>query len=194
MKNRSLLVWLCLLGLIAVSHRADAQKVAVKTNFAHWALLGSPNAGVEYAVSPKMTINLEGGLNMWKYKAPLEIRHIVVQPELRYWFCESFNGAYIGLHAHGGKYNVGGITLPVGRLKSLRDQRYEGKFYGAGIDAGYQWVLSPAVNLELNLGGGWARTDYRQFNCATCGLQTGQGTYDYFGLTKAGLTLLIFLK
>lgn len=194
MKSKLFWLFLGICGLFSFSQTAEAQKVALKTNFAHWAVLGSPNAGVEFALGQKVTLDVDAGFNLWKYKEPLELRHWIAQPELRYWFCESFNGTFVGLHGHYGQYNVGGINLPIGRLKELKDNRYEGDFYGAGLSLGHQFVLSPLLNLELSLGGGWARTDYRKYECMTCGSQLGDGVYDYFGLTRATLSLVLFLK
>lgn len=43
-----------------------------------------------------------------------KIKHLMLQPELRYWFCEKFNGHFLGVHLHGGIFNVGGVKLPFG--------------------------------------------------------------------------------
>ncbi len=80
--------------LLAAAVGAQAQKVALKTNALHWAVMGSPNASLEFAMGPKVTLDLYGGGNLWKFEKPLEVRHWLVQPELRYWFCEVFNGTF----------------------------------------------------------------------------------------------------
>lgn len=193
-RSKVLLLLLCLAGALAFNPKAYGQKVALKSNLAHWALMGSPNAGVEFALSPKWTLDVDGGLNLWKFNEPREFRHWAVQPELRYWFCESFNQTFIGLHGHVGQVNAGGWNIPIGRFEKLKDHRYEGTFYGAGISVGHQFVLSPLMNIELSVGGGWARIDYRKFDCASCGKQLSDGKYDYFGVTRATLSLLFFLK
>ena len=180
--------------LLAAAVGAQAQKVALKTNALHWAVMGSPNAALEFAMGPKVTLDLYGGGNLWKFEKPLEVRHWLVQPELRYWFCEVFNGTFIGLHGHYGQYNVGGINLPVGRLKNLKDHRYEGYFYGAGLSLGHQWILSKHLNLEASLGGGWARTPYKKYECPVCSPLLDESTYDYFGLTRATLSLTYFFN
>ncbi len=128
-RSKLLFLLLCLAGALAFNPKAYGQKVALKSNLAHWALMGSPNAGVEFAC-----------------------------------------------------------------LDRFKDHRYEGTFYGAGISVGHQFVLSPLMNIELSVGGGWARIDYRKFDCATCGRQISDGKYDYFGVTRATLSLLFFLK
>ena len=57
----------------------------------------------------------------------------VVQPELRYWTCDVFNGWFFGLHAHGGQMNIGGIDVPFVLQKGdgkMKEHRYEGYFWG----------------------------------------------------------------
>ncbi len=48
--------------------------------------------------------------------------HWAVQPEWRYWTCRRFMGHFIGVHAHGGKYNGG-----------LKKYRYDGWGVGGGF-------------------------------------------------------------
>lgn len=184
---------LLLLGTNAV----QAQKAGLKTNFAYWGVAASPNLGLEVATGKKTTLELGGGFNFWKFGSGEEsktARHWLVQPELRYWFCESFNGHFIGLHAHGAQFNVGGWNIPVGRLDAFKEHRYQGYLYGAGISYGYQWVLSPRWNFELSLGGGYARIHYDKFPCTTCGSKLDEGNYDYWGITKGAISLIYMIK
>lgn len=104
------------------------------------------------------------------------------------------NGSFFGLHAHGGQFNVGSIDIPVGRLKELKDNRYQGYFYGAGISYGYQWILSNRLNLEASIGGGYARIKYEQYPCTSCGNMLKEGYYNYWGVTRATLSLLFFFN
>ena len=171
-----------------------AQKVALKTNIAHWAVLGSPNASLEIKTGEHWTADLGGGFNLWTFRDNMKMKHWIVQPEMRYWFCEVFNGAFVGVHAHGGQVNAGGFNIPVGRLAKFKDHRYEGFFYGAGASIGHQWVLSPRWNIEASIGGGWARTHYRKYDCVTCGAFQNEGVYDYFGVTRATLSLVYIIK
>ncbi|MDO5036584.1 MAG: DUF3575 domain-containing protein [Porphyromonas sp.] len=186
--------WAIMCLLLVASLTASGQKVGLKTNLANWALMGSPNAALEMRLGDKWTLDLGGAMNLWKFEEPKELRYWGVQPEFRYWFCETFNGAFLGLHGHGGQYNIGAWDIPLGRLTAFKDHRYEGNFYGAGLSLGYQWVLSPRWNLETSLGGGWARTDYRKYECATCGVQLDEDKYDYFGVTRATISLIYLIK
>ncbi len=170
-----------------------AQKVGFKTNFAYWATT-TPNLGAEFALGKKTTLELAGGLNLFAFSQNKKFRHWLVQPELRLWTCEVFNGHFFGLHGHGSQFNVGGWDIPVGRLSVFKEHRYEGYLYGGGVSYGYQWVLSPRWNFEASLGGGFARIHYEKYPCATCGTKLDEGTTNYWGVTKAALSIIYFIK
>ncbi|WP_436415760.1 DUF3575 domain-containing protein [Petrimonas sp.] len=171
-----------------------SQNIGVKTNFAHWAAAGTPNAGLEFALNRKYTLEVGGGFNPFTFKDNNKAKHWIVQPELRYWLCESFNGHFFGLHALAGEYNIGGIDIPVGRLSKFKDYRYEGFAYGAGLSYGYQWVLGKRWNFEFNLGAGYTYLTYDKYPCVKCGSKLGSGTNNYFGVTKAAVSLIYLIK
>ena len=129
--------------LIFVSLANYAQNIGVKSNLLYWATT-TPNLGVETALGKKHTAQVFFGFNPWKQSGgdQSSLRHWLLQPEYRYWFCQSFNGWFLGVHAMGGQFNAGGVKLPLGIFKSLRDHRYEGWYVGGGVTAGYQWPLS----------------------------------------------------
>lgn len=79
----------------------NAQVVAVKTNALYLAT-STFNAGVEVALGDRFSVDLEGGYNPWTLDSGknMKARHYLVSPEIRYWFCESFNGHFIGVNAN----------------------------------------------------------------------------------------------
>ncbi len=180
--------------LLTCVFTVNAQKIAVKSNIPYWGTGGSPNTAFELSLGKKTTLELGGGFNLWTFENNKKVKHWLAQPELRYWFCESFNGHFFGIHAHGAQYNVGGWDIPVGRLKTFKDHRYEGYLYGAGLSYGYQWVLSPRWNFELSLGGGFARIHYDKYPCVTCGAKVDEGGHNYLGVTKAAISLIYMIK
>ncbi len=184
---------LFLLLCIAFTTSSEAQTVAVKSNFIYWQAAVSPNVALEISTGKKTTLELGGGFNFWNRNDNKSNKHWLLQPELRYWLCESFNGHFVGLHVHASQFNVGGWDIPLGRLKIFKDHRYEGFLYGAGISYGYQWILSPRWNLEMNLGGGYARIHYNKYPCATCGSKLDEGDYNYLGITKAAVSLVFMI-
>lgn len=168
---------------------AHAQRVALKTNLLYGATT-SPNLALELRLGNHTTLDLGGGVSFWKFNENKTFKHWLAQPELRLWTCDVFNGHFFGLHLHGGQYNIGNIDIPVGRLKAFKDHRYQGYYYGAGLSYGYQWILSKHWNFEASLGGGYARIFYEQFPCAECGTKMDEGFYNYWGITRAALSLV----
>ena len=192
--NRKLTkILFALVATMAFSFTLSAQKAALKTNLLYGAT-ATPNLQLELGLSKKSTLELGAGMNWFEFSDNKKFKHILVQPEYRYWFCETFNGSFIGIHAHGAQFNVGGWDIPVGRLDAFKNRRYEGYLYGAGVSYGYQWVLSPRWNFEASLGGGFARIHYDKYQCATCGTKLDDGKYNYFGVTKAALSLIYIIK
>lgn len=182
-----------------------AQKVALKNNLAYDALL-TPNISLEFAMGQKVTLDTQIGANFFFYTTDASSpsykttkwSHWMVQPELRYWLCDAFNGWYMGLHAHGGELNIGGINIPhfvlQNKENAMKDHRYEGYFYGGGLSMGYQWVISDRFNIEVSLGVGYARVEYDKFECPDCGKLEETSHADYVGPTKASLSLIFLLK
>lgn len=187
-------ITLGLLSVLLFSSYAFSQSIGAKTNFAYWATAGSPNLALEFSLGKKFTLEMGGGFNLWTFSDNKKAKHWLVQPELRYWFCESFNGHFLGLHLHGAQFNAGGWDIPVGRLDKLKDRRYEGYLYGAGLSYGFQWILSPRWSFEVGIGGGFARIHYDEFPCTNCGTKITEGNYNYWGITKASISLIYMIK
>ena len=108
-------VFISLVCLLVTTWYASGQ-VAVKTNLAMDAL-AIPNAGIEVGLSKKLTLDVPVYYNPWKSVAWKNdenklFKLFMVQPELRYWLCDKFNGHFFGVHAMGGAYNTTGIDLP----------------------------------------------------------------------------------
>lgn len=169
-----------------------AQHVGLKNNLVYDATL-TPNLGVEVGLGKKTTLDITGGYNPFEFNNGKKFKHWLVQPEFRFWTCERFNGLFFGLHAHGGEYNVAGLHLPFGLFKSLRDHRYEGYFYGGGVSIGYQWILGKHWNLEASIGGGYARIHYDKYKCEDCGPKLKTGNYNYWGPTKAAISIIYII-
>ena len=89
---------------------AGAQSLVVKTNALYWATT-TPNVGLEVSIAPQWTMEFEGGYNPWTFNEEknTKAKHYLVSPEIRYWFCDSFNGHFIGLNANFTQFNICGI-------------------------------------------------------------------------------------
>ena len=181
-----------ILSYMALS--VSAQDVAVKTNLLYDAAL-NVNGGIELGVAPQWSVDVSANYNNWTFSEGKRWKNWFVQPEARYWFCDRFAGHFLGVHLHGGKYNIGGIdggfNLLGSDLSKLADNRYQGWFAGAGVGYGYSFILGMHWNLELEIGIGYAFTKFDRYECIGIGerLETGK-THHYVGPTKAAVNLI----
>lgn len=169
------------------------QNIAVKTNLLYDAT-ATINAGVEFGLTEKLTFDISGNYNDWNMSGGKQWKHWLVQPEVRYWFCNKFIGHFIGFHLHGGEFNIGNLENDIKFLgtdfSKLSDKRYQGWFAGAGVAYGYSLVLSRHWNLEFELGFGYSYARYDCFPCAVCGEKLDSGGHHYVGPTKGAVNLI----
>ena len=173
-------------------NEAYLPKFAIKTNALYWAT-STPNLGFEVGLAKKLTLDISGNYNPWKFGDDHQIKHWLVQPELRYWLCERFNGHFFGLHAGYTEYNISNVRIPF-RPASSKDHRYQGWGAGVGISYGYSWIIGRRWNLEATVGVGYVYTDYDKYDCVTCGTFRGTNTKHYFGPTKIGISFVYIIK
>lgn len=184
-----------LLLLLALSaNHTFGQKAALKTNLLYIGSTYTPNLSLEIGLGRRSTLDIGAGYNPWNLKGEnsnnKKLVHWLGTAEYRYWFCEKFNGHFIGGHALGSQYNISGHNLPLLFGKGSKDYRYQGWAVGGGVSYGYQWVLGKHWNLEATVGVGYAYLNYDQYNCGTCGSRVGSGVRHYIGPTKAGVSLI----
>ncbi len=175
--------------LLLVTATASAQ-LALKTNVP-LDLLRMPNAAIEVALSRKFSTDLTGYYNPWKFSDNKQHKVLMLQPELRYWLCDVFNGHFFGLHLMGGIYNTMGFEPPIFPLwDDMKDYRYKGWFAGGGISYGYSWILDRHWNIEATIGFGYNYVDYQKYECINCGSKVDEGDTHYIGPTKAAVNLI----
>lgn len=180
--------------LISMSGTIFGQKMAFKTNLLDDAIL-NVNIGAEIGLAPKWTLDVPVSINAWNLSHQRKWKHWYVQPGVRRWFCDRFAGHFIGVHAHGGQYNIGGFDGKINMLgtdfRKLKDSRYQGWFGGAGISYGYSWILGKHWNIEAEIGFGWSYTRYDRFECLGCGRKVESGkSHNYVGPTKAAINVV----
>ena len=178
------------LGLSAIARSQNT--VAIKTNLLYDATANA-DLGFEFGLAPHWSLDISGNYNQWTIRDH-KWKHWLVQPEIRYWFCDRFVKHFIGLHALGGQFNIGHIPNHVKFLGTdfsrLTDNRYQGWAVGAGIAYGYAIALGRHWNLELELGIGYAYLNYDRFACTGCGKKIDSGDHHYVGPTKAAINLV----
>ncbi len=160
----------------------------VKTNLLH-AATATPNLAFEMRVGDRMTLDVPVSHNVWEWRNYSKWKHLLVQPEVRFWRTEAFGGHFLGLHAHYAFYNVG--NLPKSFSPYMQTHRFEGWLAGAGLSWGYIWNFNKRWAMEVELGMGYARMEYDKFECVTCNDFIERETKNYFGPTKAAVNLVM---
>lgn len=155
----------------------------------------SIGVGVEAPLSHRWTLDVSGSYNGWTFSHGRRWKHLLLQPEARYWLCDNTGGHFVGFHLHGGQYNLGhlgnNLRLPGSNLARLGDYRYQGWFAGGGAAYGYAWILGRHWNLEGEIGLGYAYSQYDKFECAGCGRKVERSrSHHYVGPTKLALNLV----
>ena len=163
-------------------------KFAIKTNALYWATT-TANLGFEVGLSKKLTLDVSGNYNPWKFSDHKQIKHWLGQPGLLYWLGAVEYGHFFGLHAHYAEANVSNLNI-----LGLGHERYQGNIYGAGISYGYQWILNKHWSMEAEIGVGYARIDYDKYNCGKCGSKLDSGHKNYIGPTKVALNIIYVIK
>ncbi|MGL5938505.1 MAG: DUF3575 domain-containing protein [Phocaeicola sp.] len=173
--------------LIGVS--CAKSQVAIKTNLLLDALR-IPTLGAEFGLSQQLTLDIPFYYNPWSHSNQKEFKLFMVQPELRYWFCNKFNGHFMGLNLLAGVYNTIGIDSPFALWNDMKEYRYKGDAYGIGLSYGYQFILGRHWNLEANVGIGYAYVNYKKYPCSECGDMIEKSHKHYYGPTKAAISLI----
>ena len=185
---------------LVVSGYTQAQElIGFKTNLLYGSYAQSPNLGVEIGLTDHLTVDISGGYNWFNLDGSKNQNkkkvHWMIQPEARYYLTETFKGHFFGLHGLYSQYNIGGHNLPLLLGKGSKEFRHEGWLAGGGLSYGYQLPLAKNLNVEFNIGVGYAHLKYDKYLCPKCGEKIEGGVQKhYFGPTKAGISLIWIMR
>ncbi|MDL2320597.1 DUF3575 domain-containing protein [Alistipes sp. OttesenSCG-928-B03] len=188
--KKTLVTAISLLGaLVLGTGRASAQPpLSVKTNAAYWATV-TPNLALEIGLSRRLTLELGGGYNP-SANNDRSIEHFIVQPELRWWFNQAFAGTFVGVHIHGGKFDLYGF----GPLTMIKENRLDGWLAGAGISIGRHWLLGSRWGVEAEIGAGFATMRYDKYPLPVGEAVMGERyKNNYIGPTRINLSLVYYI-
>jgi len=165
-------------------------RLSVKTNLLY-DLTATISLGTEFRLARKITLDAPFHLNPWTINKEenSKFKLMLVQPGFRFWTCEAFNGHFIGVHGHYAIYNVSALPKPP-FSETMNQNRFEGQLYGGGISYGFQWIIGKRWGLEFEIGGGYARLEYKQYPCQSCEKEFVEKTKNYLGVTRVGLNLM----
>lgn len=189
-------IYLFFLGIVFSLCELNAQTFAVKTDLVKWGT-ASLNIEPELKVGKHSSVALGISWNPWTFNEAeknMKWKHLLVQPEYRYWFCNVFEGHFVGLHPFYSRFNAGNIDLPFNIWSGLEDHRYQGNLWGAGIGYGYQWILSRHWSMEAEIGLGFGYMDADKYRCEKCGLKLDEVSRFAFMPTKFSLSFIYIIK
>lgn len=155
--------------------------IALKTNLAYQAV-AVQNLAVEVQCNKHISVELPLIWSFWDMEQEHGIRTFTLQPEARWWTKEAGKGHFVGVHAHVGWFNV-----------KWNDDRYQSTgrpLVGAGLSYGYLLPLSSHWGAEFTLGAGYANMKYDTYYNLENGARIGTDTYNYWGITRVGLSLV----
>ena len=156
-----------------------AQRVSFSSNVLEWADFGTANFGAGLAVGQHFSLQADVRYNNWTFRKgnpedrfndpvgedekQFENRKQAYALGIRYWPWYVFSGWWFQLRGQYMEYNYGGI---------FRHDAQEGDAYGAGLAAGYTFLLAKNLNAEFGLGGWAGARTYRTYRCTNCGSVT----------------------
>ena len=189
--------------VLSLGSAAAQEQFAIKTNLLHDATL-SVDLGVEYGIAPHWSVELSGSVNQWQ-PGQLCLKHWLVAPEARYWFCRRFSGTFVSLYAFGGQASLGGLydfSQYYNKFPNLYNfMLKDALVLGGGVGIGHAFVLNRHWNVEVELGLGYlyAKGDeYELLKDENGKYYLPEGTipvlegsiFDYTGPTKLALSLV----
>ena len=139
------------------------------------------------AVKSNVLYDLTGTRNLGENK---KMKHILIQPEYRWWLNETFIGSFFGVQAHFAQYNFGGTTP----FTTVKNNRYQGNLIGCGVTYGHQWLLSTFWSLEASISVGYAHLTYDKYGPAKGDALIEKSHSNYVGPTQLGISFIYFIQ
>ena len=175
--------------------RVGAQTVALRNNLLYDATL-TPNLGADIRVDSLWTIGALVGLNAWDIDKDKnkKWRHFLIAPNVRRWLGDSlFHKSYVEADLIYSHYNVGNTKIPFGLYSGVKDRRLQGDLIALGGKYGYSWILARHWRIEAEAGIAVGYAWFKEYECATCGKQLGNGDR-IFLLPQLGINVVYIIN
>lgn len=182
---------LLLMLLFLATTQGNAQDWRLKTNLAYWATT-TPNIAVETRLSNKWSLDLSLGWNPFTFSDNKKLKHVAIEPEIRYWLGCPYKKHFIGADLLYSHYNAGGVHFPFGIFSELKEHRFQGDLGAVGIVYGYNWTLpNNHWSIETAIGLGYGITRYTKYRCyGKCASALEKKTKGMLMPTKIALSLV----
>ena len=161
-----------IISLFALSFSllAASQNMAVSTNEADYADMGTLNLGGEYGFARRWSAVAGFKYNPFSFGngdyGTKRKRQQLYSAGLRFWGWHIFSGWWLSGKLQYQEYSQSG-------LKSRRSE--EGDRFGGGFGGGYTYMLAPHLNLDFGLGFWAGYGKYVVYECPDCGRMTDSG-------------------
>lgn len=165
--------------------------LALKTNLLYDAVTAL-NYSIEVPVNEHFSVQFEQHTPWWLSRDNRYcLQFLSLGAEFRWWFLseEVLQGHFLGLHAWSGTGDVQWKTSGC----------YQFDFWSAGLTYGYAMPIGKHLNLEFSISAGYARIPYQHYIptddwSILIKDKNNVGTLQYFGPTKAEISLVIPIK
>ena len=175
--------------------RVGAQTVALRNNLLYDVTL-TPNLGADIRVDSLWTIGALVGLNAWDIDKDKnkKWRHLLISPNVRRWLGDSlFHKSYVEADLIYSHFNVGNTKIPFGLYSGVKDRRLQGDLIALGGKYGYSWILARHWRIEAEAGIAVGYAWFKEYECATCGKQLGNGDR-IFLLPQLGINVVYIIN
>lgn len=175
--------------------RVNAQTFALRNNLLYDATL-TPNLGFDLRMNPKWTAGAVVGINAWDINKDQnkKWRHLLIAPNVRRWLNDTlFHKRYIEADLIYSHYNVGNTKIPFGLYKAVQDHRLQGDLLALGGKYGYSWIMARHWRIEAEAGIAIGYAWFKEYECATCGQQLGNGDR-IFLLPQLGINVVYIIN
>ncbi len=159
--KRTILLAALFLSAIAGIRDAAAQGY-VKLN-GLYALAGVVNPAVEFAISPKSTVQTEFVISPWKSIRGKHMTFAIMMGEYRYYFKQHNTGWYVGGNLGMMAFDISKPYLQNGRLK-FQDRYCKGYGMMIGACVGYEYRFAERWLLDVFLGWSWMSSFYNGYS------------------------------
>ena len=175
--------------------RVGAQTVALRNNLLYDATL-TPNLGADIRVDSLWTIGALVGLNAWDIDKDKnkKWRHLLVSANARRYLGDSlYHKSYVEGNLIYSHFNVGNTKIPFGLYNAVKDRRLQGDLVALGGKYGYSWILARHWRIEAEAGIAVGYAWFKEYECATCGKQLGNGDR-IFLLPQLGINVVYIIN
>lgn len=191
---KNILVLVVTLMFLSVQ-RGEAQSFALRNNLLYDATL-TPNIGADIRLDSLWTLGAVVGINAWDVdkEKNKKWRHLLIEPNVRRWLNRTpFSKSYIEgdlIYSH---FNVGNTTIPFSLYDAVKEKRLQGDLFALGGKYGYSWILARHWRIEAEAGIAIGYAWFKEYECATCGQQLGEGDR-IFLLPQLGINIVYIIN